>query len=165
MAPRTEAWLPDLSTLYPQYLTDISLLISPLEPSRRSRKEMNAIFASEPIDWVRANGIFSENYAYIGWAVTNSAQLKAAQEERIHVSKTTSAEPMRLRTSDGENNVYPLRMGIERFFITHVSGPINTSIAKQAEIPVMIDIAGIRRKPTGAHVLYMDGHVEFLQFG
>ena len=69
------------------------------------------------------------------------------------------------------------REGIERFFITDINNPAASARA-QSQIPVLFDVwAGIDKNtgasavaqfnhiPGGGNVLYLDGHVEFKQFG
>ena len=65
-------------------------------------------------------------------------------------------------------NLYRLREGIERFFITDINNPAASAQA-QSEIPVMFDMASstageFNHIPGGENVLYMDGHVSFLKF-
>ena len=79
--------------------------------------------------------------------------------------------------------LYRLREGIERFFITDINNPAASAMA-QSEIPIMWDIWAFSNKaaewteptpgeasggvaitnhvPGGSNVLWMDGHVEFV---
>ncbi|MCL4693770.1 MAG: DUF1559 domain-containing protein [Candidatus Hydrogenedentes bacterium] len=72
---------------------------------------------------------------------------------------------------------YPrLKEGVERFFITDINNPAQSSIA-QSTVPVMFDAWSSRTAaepdavlsvfnhiPGGGNVLFMDGHVEYLRF-
>jgi prepilin-type processing-associated H-X9-DG protein len=63
---------------------------------------------------------------------------------------------------------YRLREGIERFFITDINNPAASSRA-QSDVAVMWDIVtptinDFNHIPAGGNVLYMDGHVEFVQY-
>ncbi|MCX5772353.1 MAG: hypothetical protein NTZ09_19060, partial [Candidatus Hydrogenedentes bacterium] len=65
-------------------------------------------------------------------------------------------------------NVYRLREGIERFFITDINNPAASARA-QSELAVQFDIVGndpsdYNHVPGGGNVLFMDGHVEFIKF-
>jgi prepilin-type N-terminal cleavage/methylation domain-containing protein/prepilin-type processing-associated H-X9-DG protein len=79
--------------------------------------------------------------------------------------------------------IYRLRDGVERFLITDINNPSMQSAA-QSTLPVMMDgwgqskrlVEGDEDSPTagvlvynhvpgGANVLYMDGHVEFVNYG
>jgi len=69
-----------------------------------------------------------------------------------------------------ERPLYRLREGIERFFITDVNNPAESSKA-QSETPIMWDrfatnIArdGFNHLPGGANVLYLDGHVDYVKY-
>ena len=68
--------------------------------------------------------------------------------------------------------IYRLREGIERFMITDINNPAGSAMA-QSEVPVMWDWAALdwgsfsgtfNHPPSGANVLYMDGHVSFLRY-
>ena len=68
----------------------------------------------------------------------------------------------------GEETVYRLREGIERFLITDINNPAGSAQA-QSEIAVMWDATSILpgdfcHVPGGGNVLYMDGHVEFMRY-
>ena len=65
-------------------------------------------------------------------------------------------------------DLYRLREGIERFFITDINNPAASAQAQSA-IPMMFDMASstageFNHVPGGENALYMDGHVEFLKF-
>lgn len=69
-----------------------------------------------------------------------------------------------------KRNLYRIREGVERFFITDINSPGSASTA-QSTVPVMWDrIAsnvsrdGYNHIPGGMNVVYLDGHVEWLRF-
>jgi len=67
-----------------------------------------------------------------------------------------------------DQNLYRLREGIERFFITDINNPAASAQA-QSELPVMWDLNSIivgeyNHIPGGSNVLWMDGHVSFIRF-
>lgn len=67
-----------------------------------------------------------------------------------------------------ENTLFRLREGIERFLITDINNP-GASAQAASVIPVLWDHISTKVKdfahvPGGGNVMYMDGHVEFLQF-
>lgn len=64
--------------------------------------------------------------------------------------------------------VYRIREGIERFFITDINNPAASAKA-QSELTVMWDVVfdtpdAFNHVPGGANVLYMDGHVSFEKY-
>lgn len=69
----------------------------------------------------------------------------------------------------GENvELYHLREGIERFFITDINNPAGSATA-QSTLAVVWDVIGtsveiFNHVPGGANVLFMDGHVEFQKY-
>ena len=73
--------------------------------------------------------------------------------------------------NDLKGDVYRLREGIERFYITDINNPAASAVA-QSGISVasdwissdVSDENGFNHIPGGCNVLYMDGHVEFLKY-
>ncbi len=68
----------------------------------------------------------------------------------------------------GGTTIYRLREGIERFMITDINNPAGSAMA-QSELAVMWDIIEVDPKdfnhiPGGANALFMDGHVEFINY-
>ena len=68
----------------------------------------------------------------------------------------------------GRVQVYRLREGIERFFITDINNPAASAKA-QSELAVQFDNVSIEagnfsHVPGGANVLFVDGHVEFIRY-
>lgn len=66
-------------------------------------------------------------------------------------------------------NYYRLREGIERFFITDINNPAATAKA-QTGLATVYELFGARafgmnHLPGGNNALFMDGHVEFMQYG
>jgi prepilin-type processing-associated H-X9-DG protein len=56
---------------------------------------------------------------------------------------------------------YRLKQGVERFLITEIGNPASSAVA-QSVVPVMVERPELHGN--GGHVLYMDGHVEFLLY-
>lgn len=68
----------------------------------------------------------------------------------------------------GQTQIYRLREGIERFFITDINNPAASALA-QSELAVEFDNVStdptvFNHVPGGANVLYMDGHVAFIRY-
>ena len=77
----------------------------------------------------------------------------------IHWTTTDTNEPM---------TAFRLKDGIDRFLITDVNNPGASAVA-QSNIPVQYDIIDTRvgnfnHVPSGANVMFLDGHVEFVRF-
>jgi len=74
-----------------------------------------------------------------------------------------------LHETSGNQTIFILREGIERFMITDVNNPTKLARAQSA-VPVMWDNLsaaqpeGMNHVPGGSNVLHMDGHVEFVRY-
>jgi prepilin-type N-terminal cleavage/methylation domain-containing protein/prepilin-type processing-associated H-X9-DG protein len=69
---------------------------------------------------------------------------------------------------DNDVTIYRLREGINRFLITDINNPAATAVADSGVV-VMWDLTtpstnSFNHVPGGANVLYMDGHVEFMNY-
>ena len=67
-----------------------------------------------------------------------------------------------------QTTIYRLTEGIERFLITDITDPGETSLA-QSEIPVFWDnvdpeVIHFNHAPGGSNVLYLNGHVQFIKY-
>lgn len=68
----------------------------------------------------------------------------------------------------GQQTVYRLREGIERFIVTDINNPAASAQA-QSEVFVVWDhvrtnVIDFNHAPGGSNVLYMDGHVDFVRY-
>jgi len=78
-------------------------------------------------------------------------------------------EDMDFTSLAGEQvQIYRLREGIERFFITDINNPAASAMA-QSDLAVQfdnvsIDAGNFSHVPGGANVLFVDGHVEFVKY-
>jgi prepilin-type N-terminal cleavage/methylation domain-containing protein/prepilin-type processing-associated H-X9-DG protein len=138
------------------------------------------------------------SYVYFGWAVyapgiTNDSTVftdyaaalayfaaKPGLDQDIYnrfldanadmAAKMASDDPVEL-DKDLNGQVYRLREGIERFFITDINNPAGSALA-QSGLSVaadwisskMTDDTKFNHLPGGSNVLFMDGHVEFLKY-
>jgi len=168
--------------VYPEYLTDPNVLICPSSP-------WAADFLSLQGRWVDTQGHFDPDrltdgcYIYIGFLVQRAPDIHAmvmaflmpnAQTAvplnadfkvgTVNLDRDVPAGPM-----SGPNGIYRLRAGIERFLITDINNP--SASAKAASlIAVMWDqasslnVANVSHVPGGCNVLYLDGHVEFINY-
>jgi prepilin-type N-terminal cleavage/methylation domain-containing protein/prepilin-type processing-associated H-X9-DG protein len=180
----------DGPAVYPEYLTDVNILVCPSDSNGISEMENGywnvSLDVSQPIDPCRIN---SHSYTYLGWAVKAEQLLVAGatgNEEPSGLGHNVDMgfvnglmdtlsdinkfeEDVTFTHGDlGEQTLYRLREGIERFMITDINNPAASALA-QSEIPVMFDqITAIAKDfnhiPGGANVLYMDGHVVFLRY-
>ncbi|MCC6695630.1 MAG: hypothetical protein IT365_08365 [Candidatus Hydrogenedentes bacterium] len=94
--------------------------------------------------------------------------LAAARAEWIAAGQPGEFQGLRARKLGGamplphEQHLYKaLRMGVERFLITEISNPAS-SVMIQSHSPILIERPELHGD--GGHVLFMDGHVEFVPF-
>lgn len=133
--------LPDVSTLYPEYLSDTEFL-------------------------KRLNGKQRAKFVYFGYAVDSESMadtfLDAYEEygpeglagEDINVDDAAREQ--------GQMPVYRLREGIERFFISDINDP-TASIRAQSRVPVLWELPGSHEE-AGGYVLFLDGHTEWVPY-
>ena len=168
----------------------MSILVCPSDSNGISEVESGywnlGLDLSQPIDPCRIN---SHSFTFLGWCVKAEYVLtlgSTGNEEPSGLGYNVDAgfvtELMNVlgdvqRFDDditfthgglGEQTLYRLREGIERFLISDINNPAATALA-QSEIPVMFDqISAIAKDfnhiPGGSNVLYMDGHVTFIRY-
>jgi len=176
--------------VYPEYLTDINVLLCPSDSQEWS------------VDWYVGNDpssgqiapceINSSSYNYWGWVLSdrivfadpvNGPKLTTVTVADLNLAEPGVAEFFTFIVTAPKNEatdvakfdqdfapVYRLREGIERFFITDINNPAATAVA-QSEVWVMWDDVSaanpemMNHIPGGCNVLYMDGHVEFIRYG
>lgn len=160
-----EDFMFDGPMVYPEYLTDVNVLICPSDPDGLTKSQEN---------WYREGyfdvcAINPVSYYYMGWAfmpqhyllttgggdnaenpqqgVDWSASLTGALLGIFAQVMAGVKTPEQLYDDDfsfthenlSEMTIYRLREGIERFFITDINNPAASTKA-QSEIPVMYDM-------------------------
>ena len=183
----------DGPSLYPEYLTDPSVLVCP--------SDENGIQSFEDGCWTDDNGNFQPclfhqlSYVYLSWVLQGHEIIDGGLSGKDPNDPTFSVADMNmdflllhllptlvdhtLKDHDmtglaegagnaGGTTIYRLREGIERFMITDINNPAASAMA-QSEIAVMwdiveVDVGDFSHVPGGGNVLYMDGHVEFIKY-
>ncbi len=163
-APYAGIWMFDVEKLYPEYLRNLSVLVSPAHPRYEELiSRLEEIVARQPIDWRAVARIAAESYVYLPWAVTDSTGLSALANALDTLEpdqydsdiSLTGGTIKRLRNDVRE---YEVPCGARDAWVT----------ADQAGIPVMFEVVHAktrREKPLRRLVLYMDGHVEHVPYG
>jgi prepilin-type N-terminal cleavage/methylation domain-containing protein/prepilin-type processing-associated H-X9-DG protein len=181
---------PNGEQIYPEYLTDINVLVCPSDAEAAQDK---AAFLVN--DVVSPCNFHSYSYQYMAWALDPNKMINGDPNDPSIVDQGTAIAAL---TPYGagifanfDSSVYPwadpnqynddlddllggdegamfLREGIERFFISDINNPAASAKA-QSEIYVMFDdvqlnVTYMNHVPGGGNVLYMDGHVEFIKF-
>jgi len=139
---------PGSNVVYPEYLTDLNVLVCPSDPNG---------FPS----------IDDQSYFYLGYVVTNDTEMaafaKAYEKNLIEGNLFLDDLPVSEGTgTNGTNAIIRFREGIGRFNITDTGNPGATT-ATPSTIPTMIERPD-NHIPAGGNVIYMDGHVEFIPY-
>ena len=178
----------DVQSCYPEYLTDMNVLICPSDPDALESGWNFDGDENNPIDVCHGA---ADSYIYFGWAFTGETLVPDGYDQNgpdvrnhLNVVGLTAliahmewvpgpANPAKYDSDVSvaeQPTIYRFREGIERFFITDINNPAGSTKA-QSELPVMWDQVsmntvrdGFNHLPGGANVLFMDGHVEFFRY-
>jgi len=164
LTPYDNLWMFDIERLYPEFLTDLSVLVNPSLPGAdRLMERMEELAAQDPPDYREITRIAAKSYVYPGWVVTNDDEAEALDKSLRRVARAELDDE--LETDAG--TLRRPREGVERFLITDINNPAG-SAAAQSEIPIMFEAVpggGLRGQGAGVNVMYMDGHVEYVKPG
>ena len=148
------------SPIYPEYLTDLSILLCPSDDDASLLSPTGA--GSDP-DLM----LDDHSYFYLGYAVNSDEDVRVFAEayrrrvsEGLRFNEDLDVAPG--QGSRGGDTLYLLREGIERFLATDINNPAACAMA-QAIIPILIERPD-NHTPRGGNVLFMDGHVEFIRY-
>lgn len=161
------------SNVYPEYLTDLSDLSIMLCPRTAGYSEPGS-----PRDESDVNFLLDDHsYFYLGYAVLNDDEVEAfAEEYRRRIAEGRGfLDDMAVAQGKGNlgtNTIFRLRDDIER--VIHADAlakaqqapagsPSAGASVPTSEIPVMIERPDNHSMPGGS-VLYLDGHVDFIDF-
>ncbi|MCC6143310.1 MAG: prepilin-type N-terminal cleavage/methylation domain-containing protein [Candidatus Hydrogenedentes bacterium] len=198
-------FMPDMRALYPEYLSDVAVLLCPSDSEGNTRVYTEGRwYQNEDVQAAAVDpcAITAESYNYWGWAVhpdiyirpgvdpnnpaitgigpaiaggyLNTPFFARISQEIVGVAlapvgeKNYDSDLDYTSLSGQPEQVYRLREGIERFFITDINNPAASNKA-QSEILVMHDyispiISAFNHIPGGANALFLDGHVSFSRF-
>jgi prepilin-type processing-associated H-X9-DG protein len=165
-------------SVYPEYMTDYSIIFCPSDPTGQDKK--NTIAQLQAKQFIELAQQFRDySYMYLGWATrTDNDWLtwKMAAKAVQNANGILTGDFVINDISSNGVTEYRLREGIERFFTTDINNHPAGSAMAQSQLPVMWDIicanpggetGGSNRfnhVPGGMNVLYMDGHVSFLRW-
>ena len=108
------------------------------------------------------------SYVYLGWVARTEREGLALLDEYQKLdlgNRDTDIQVQEGQGTLGGSTIYRIREGVERFLITDIGNPASSAIA-QSSVPVMWEWTtnhSMSSQP-GGHVLYMDGHVEWVPY-
>lgn len=172
-------------SLYPEYLTDVELLICPSDAEGPDEYEAGVWNRMDGLNGTRVNGsvnpclLDARSYFYFPWLVRPEWLLDDATldmsiafadglRDAIKRPGNNSADWSFVDENDMSQSMLRLRQGIERFMITDINNPSASAVAA-SQFPVMFDRVdfdpiGFNHIPGGGNILYLDGHVSFKKY-
>ena len=70
-------WVPDLRVLYPEYLSDLTVLVSPYHPDEQNLKlQLKQCLEQEEPDWEKIHRIAAQSIVFSGYALQLEADLE-----------------------------------------------------------------------------------------
>lgn len=136
------------------------------EDSRKQFQDMN--WSPETVP---NNAFTDKEYFYLGYAVADDRDVEKfarAYRESILAGRPLNEDFINPNEPDQVKRVmlWRLREGIERAFYERFDvgmGNPGGSSMSQRRLPILIERPGHHNQP-GGHVLYLDGHVEFIDY-
>jgi prepilin-type N-terminal cleavage/methylation domain-containing protein/prepilin-type processing-associated H-X9-DG protein len=184
----------EMEGFHPDYLNDMNIMVCPSAAGGATPLELwdkGETLSSKwrPFEDYADNGVVDHcevvgfPYAYIGWAMdskTIQAVLDSNEGDRLNAAIDHWGWHIMLDPEEveelfivhggiaGKEGFPRLKEGIERFFITDINNP-GAGVQAESDIIVMWDMIsengeGYNHVPSGANVLYMDGHVQFIGY-
>lgn len=161
-------WTPDGLSIYPEYMTDVSIMVCPSDPDGRFALDTDFYCGQDPSQSYCPCRLYNISYNYYSWAIKPEHYLRAPVSANMNdVNFTVSTHmdagftaslanlvmsavvfhDMAVYEKDlsyvhsdfGQTDVYRLREGIERFLITDINNPAASAQA-QSGIAVMHDM-------------------------
>jgi prepilin-type N-terminal cleavage/methylation domain-containing protein/prepilin-type processing-associated H-X9-DG protein len=180
---RNPGWLTfEGRAVFPEYLTDVRILACPSDTDGISEIEAGRWkTGGDPKGSTNPCLFDALSYYYLGWALRPSVMVdpatgdaspaftQAFRNQLLEGPVENLTENWAFTDDNGvDQQVFRLKDGIERFFITDINQPA-ASVLAESEIPIMFDQVSLRvsdfnHVPGGANVLYMDGHVKFVKY-
>ena len=167
----------DGPAMYPEYLSDVSVLVCPSDPLGTGKEDLFEIdgriepclftdlsyaywgYAIQPDHYLVAGG---DDNAYpagdeldtVGWIAVMSGIYMPAYSTPVEEADKLYEDDVPFTNGEGvSQTLYRLREGIERFFITDINNPA-ASAASQSDLAVMWD-------QVGTQLFRKDGRVNF----
>ncbi len=155
LSPRPGYLMWQKEVVYPEYLTDPTILVCPADNEKRQSLEAIAEYEDKAVF-----SFANSTYWYLGYAIPDDKTGLAFAEAYREQVERGGAFLDDLKDGDGKP-IYRLCEGVERFFITDINDT-QASWKIQSKLPVFIERPGAHGDSIA--VLYIDGHVESLTY-
>jgi hypothetical protein len=172
----------DGNVLYPEYLADIGVTQCPEAPAidwrNIARLHSNDYHPDSSVGDVHADCITDRSYVYLGWLVMSDQEAEAFFGAYDELSPEDYDESIRVPKGKGNARgqiLNRLSLPVDGFLAANISQAADSVDIPSSTIPIIWDrpYTDLDRfhhrdhktgKP-GGHVLYKDGHVEFVAYG
>lgn len=170
VAAHTFFWGP---TVYPEYITDYSIIFCPSDPDAGTIKSTLKQLADLQFEELPQQ-LRDYSYMYMGWATRTDDDWGTWKSASKEVRNSDKLLPTSFVTSDinyEDKRLYRLREGVEHFLLTDINNP-GASASSQSTLAVLWDIISttpgsgnqFNHVPGGMNILYMDGHAAFMRY-
>jgi prepilin-type processing-associated H-X9-DG protein len=173
----------DPSRTYPEYMTQGSMIVCPGDPERDPENNFRLLSNRDHQDLylgtVHPDCITGMSYCYLGWVVTSDEEAESFFEVYDSLSPEQYGKDI-FDPEEGTVQFEALELGVtcrwcrgshftdreyEEAMATIREYQMNPSV-----IPILWEVPytdedDFSHTPAGGHVLYLDGHVEFVTFG
>lgn len=151
ISPIPGNWIPDMNALYPEYLSDLGVMICPDSPFALPGTFRIGHRSTSPLAPQCVSPLF---YIYTGYSISRD-------EEAVAFVESYYTVPHEVLARGTLNVAIPV-------WAEAATPPQNPAFG-QAAIPVMWDRVPLyddefSHRPLGGNVLHMDGHVEFVRY-
>ncbi|MBX3179146.1 MAG: hypothetical protein KF886_17460 [Candidatus Hydrogenedentes bacterium] len=170
LARNTEIWAPDIAQIFPEFLSDPTTLVAREHPAYDAIVScLNLALAEPRPDFETAAGLMAMSFAYLDCSVIDEPGFRAMATARRQGLLDGSIATVTI--PDSAQAVFPMREEIGCDFLGRAPQDPGPKLpGTQSARPVLIETWGWKNKSSprgfnGAHVLYMDGHVEFVKLG
>ena len=172
----------DGNVLYPEYLIDSTAAMTQCpkapdyEPENIARLRSTKYHPDFAVGTIHPDCITDQSYVYLGWLVMSDREAEAFFEAYDRLGPEDYDDDIVVpegRGNVGSSKLNRLATYADTFLMTDTNVIISGTETRASTIPVLWDrpstnpknFSHHRGSKTGGHVLYIDGHVEFIRFG
>jgi prepilin-type N-terminal cleavage/methylation domain-containing protein/prepilin-type processing-associated H-X9-DG protein len=162
--------------LYPEYLSDTTILACPSDPETDPNANFRLI-EDHQTDWaiqgeVHPDCITDMSYSYVGWMLIEDKETEAFFDKYDAMSQEDRDRDMIVPEGSGNaegDTIHRLSAGVDRFLITDINVCLPSDECGSSLVPVIwdqisTDTFEFSHVPAGQNVLYLDGHVDFHRY-